>query len=328
MEGMVNSQKGSYLMHRFKNILLLYDKRPEYRLNIKRGVQLATRNEARLTVVDVIEEESWDSAEPYVSASFPDLKQLVTEARQKDLESAIEPIRQQGLDVRAKLLHGKTFLEIIREVLRDDHDLVIKTAQGEDGLKDMLFGGTAMHLMRKCPCPVWVVKKGENEHYDRIIAAVDPDPSDEQKNQLNFKIMDLATSLANLEQSELLVVHAWSLYGETILRGGVGRMDREEIDRLVREAEAGHKEGLSNLLEKYDLHGLNYRVHLIKGEAGRVIPELAEKKQADLIVMGTLSRSGVAGFFIGNSAEKIIQKVNCSVLTVKPDGFVTPVQLS
>jgi nucleotide-binding universal stress UspA family protein len=192
----------------------------------------------------------------------------------------------------------------------------------------MLFGSTAMHLMRKCPCPVWVVKKGENERYDRIIAAVDPDPSDEQRNQLNFKIMDLATSLAKLEQSELLVVHAWSLYGETILRGGVGRMDREKIDKLVREAEAEHEEGLNNLLEKYDLQGLNHQVHLIKGTAGIVIPDVAEKERADLIVMGTLSRSGVAGFLIGNTAEKILQKVDCSVLALKPDGFATPVKLS
>jgi nucleotide-binding universal stress UspA family protein len=67
---------------------------------------------------------------------------------------------------------------------------------------------------------------------------------------------------------------------------------------------------------------------LIKGEAGRVIPELAAKKEADLIVMGTLSRSGVAGFLIGNTAEKILHKVDCSVLTIKPEGFVTPVKVS
>ena len=102
-------------------------------------------------------------------------------------------------------------------------------------------------------------------------------------------------------------------------------MDQKEIDRLVREAEATHKRGLNDLLQKYDLQGLNYRVHLIKGEAGKVIPERAERKRADLIVMGTLSRSGVRGFLIGNTAEKILQKVDCSVLAVKPDGFVTPV---
>jgi len=315
-------------MHRFKNILLLHDSRPKHQLTTKRGVDLAGRNQARLTVVDVIEDDSWDSGEFYASASFRELKQLVIEERQKDLESAIEPVRQQGLDVRAKLLFGKPFLEIIREVLRENHDLVIKTAQGEGGLKGMFFGSTATHLMRKCPCPVWVVKEEENERYDRIIAAVDPDLSDEQINELNIKIMDVATSLAKLEESELLVVHAWSLHGETILRGGVGRMDQEEIDSLVREAEATHRTRLNNLLQKYDLQDLNHRVHLSKGEAGRVIPELVEKKRADLIVMGTLSRTGVAGFLIGNTAEKILNKVDCAVLAVKPDGFVTPVKLS
>ena len=315
-------------MRRFKNILLLHDGRSEQHLTMKRGVDLAWRNQAKLTVVDVIEEDSWVSGEIYGLEPFQELKQLISEDRQKELDIVIEPLRQQGLDVRAKLLFGKPFLEIIREVLRENHDLVMKTAQGEGGLKGMLFGSTAMHLMRKCPCPVWVVKRGENERFDRIIAAVDPDPLDEQRNQLNFKIMDLATSLAKIEQSILLVVHAWSLYGETILRSGRGRMNREEIDTMVREAEAEHKERLNNLLQKYELQDLKHRVHLIKGEAGRVIPELAEKKRADLIVMGTLSRSGVAGFLIGNTAEKIIHEVDCSVLTVKPDGFVTPVKLS
>ena len=313
-------------MHRFKNILLLYDRRPEHHLTLKRGVDLARRNQARLTVVDVIEEDSWDSGEPYASTPFRELKQLVIEERQKGLERAIEPNVQEGLDVRAKLLFGKPFLEIIREVLRENHDLVMKTAQGEGGVKDMLFGSTAMHLMRKCPCPVWVVKQGGNERYDRIIAAVDPDPSDERRNKLNVKIMDLAISLAELERGELLVVHAWSLYGETILRGGVGRMDQAELDRLVRDAEAAHKARLNDLLQKYDLQGLTYQAHLVKGEAGKIIPELAAKKSADLIVLGTLSRSGVAGFLIGNTAEKILHQVDCSVLAVKPDGFVTPVK--
>jgi nucleotide-binding universal stress UspA family protein len=105
-------------------------------------------------------------------------------------------------------------------------------------------------------------------------------------------------------------------------------MDQGEMDQLVREAEATHTRGLSDLLQKYDLQSLNYRVHLIKGEAGRVIPEVAAQNEADLIVMGTPSRSGVAGFLIGNTAEKILHKVDCSVLVVKPDGFVTPVKVS
>ena len=167
----------------------------ECRLDFNRVKYRVYRNNA---FGSLIEDDSWDSGELYSSAPFREHKQLVIQERQEDLESAIEPMRQQGLDVRAKLLHGKPFLEIIREVLRKDHDLVIRTAQGEGGLKGMLFGSTATHLMRKCPCPVWVVKEEENERYDRIIASVDPDPSTEQRNKLNVKITDVAISLAKV----------------------------------------------------------------------------------------------------------------------------------
>jgi nucleotide-binding universal stress UspA family protein len=64
----------------------------------------------------------------------------------------------------------------------------------------------------------------------------------------------------------------------------------------------------------------------LKGEAGDVIPGLAQVKQVDLIVMGTVSRSGLPGFLIGNSAEKVLPLVDCSLLTVKPEGFVSPVK--
>ena len=124
-------------MHRFKNILLLYDARPEHDFTRKRAADLARRNQARLTVVDVIEEDSWDSGEIYASPPFQDLKQFVIKERQKELKAAIERMSQQGLDIAAKLLFGKPFLEIIRQVLRENHDLVIKAAQGEGGFHDL-----------------------------------------------------------------------------------------------------------------------------------------------------------------------------------------------
>jgi nucleotide-binding universal stress UspA family protein len=66
---------------------------------------------------------------------------------------------------------------------------------------------------------------------------------------------------------------------------------------------------------------------MLKGESGHLIPQLAAKLKVGLIVMGTVSRTGVAGLLIGNSAERILRRVDCSVLTVKPDGFVTPVRV-
>jgi universal stress protein E len=42
--------------------------------------------------------------------------------------------------------------------------------------------------------------------------------------------------------------------------------------------------------------------------------------------MGIVSRAGIAGLLIGNTAEIVLQKVDCSMLTVKLEGFVTPVK--
>jgi hypothetical protein len=67
---------------------------------------------------------------------------------------------------------------------------------------------------------------------------------------------------------------------------------------------------------------IDNRIHLLKGDAEALIPALA-KKRIEIIVMGTVIRTGIAGFIVGNTAENILQRVDCSVLTVKPDGFVS-----
>jgi nucleotide-binding universal stress UspA family protein len=56
-----------------------------------------------------------------------------------------------------------------------------------------------------------------------------------------------------------------------------------------------------------------------------VIPWVVRKRKIDLLVMGTICRTGIPGFIIGNTAEKVLDTINCSVLTVKPVGFVSPV---
>jgi universal stress protein E len=223
-------------------------------------------------------------------------------------------------------MYGIPFIEIIQEVLRSQHDLVMTTAEGRMGLKDTLFGNTTMHLMRKCPCPVWVIKPGQPRQFGRILAAVDLVQDDKDRTALTTKIIELATSLARLGQSELLIVHAWRMYGESMIRGR-GGLSTEEVERLLRETQDAHRQWLIELLQQHPLEDLKYEVYLLKGEAGALITELAQAKAIDLIVMGTVSRAGIAGLLIGNTAEKVLQQVDCSMLTVKPNGFVTPVQL-
>ena len=69
------------------------------------------------------------------------------------------------------------------------------------------------------------------------------------------------------------------------------------------------------------------QTHLLKGWARKEVPLLAKRIEADLVVMGTVVRTGVPGFFMGNTAETILDQIDCSVLAIKPSGFVTPVTL-
>ena len=352
-------------MKRFKNILVVLDPESGNETLIKRAVTVGQRNQAQLTVVvvikkatlplqaepsvvgeepiiNIIEEIPYDTPVPVTSKSpqdyqeripvtieeIPlDVQEHIIQEEKHDLEQIVASIRQAGVQVSSKVLSGSPFVEIIREVLRGGYDLVMITAESRRGLKEALFGRTTMHLMRKCPCPVWVMNPAQPEHYSHILAAVDPNPFYEQRNALNIQVLDLATSLAHRERCELLIIHTYTSTLESYVRSGRISVPQSKLDEWGRELRDTRRRSLLELLQLYDLENLNHQVYLLKGEAGILIPALAAARKVELIVMGTLSRSGVAGFFIGNTAEKVLRQVDCSVLTIKPEGFITPVKL-
>jgi universal stress protein E len=314
-------------MQRFKNILPVTDGMGGSDAALIRAVFLAKRNHARLTLLSVLDRLPRDMQRLVTIMTPAALQDFAIEERMKDLKGLLDPIRREDVQVEAKALCGTPFLEIIRQVLREKHDLVMMTESPADGLKGMFIGGTAMRLMRKCPCPVWVVKSTQSGTFGRILAAVDPSSSDEERNALNVRIMDLATSLARLERSELHILHAWTRFSEKTLRAGPARLPEQEVERIIAEGRRSHQELLGNLLNRYPLDDQKHHIYLVEGEAAPVIRELAESKGIDLIVMGTVCRTGFRGFFIGNTAERVLSQVDCSVLTVKPDGFVSPVEL-
>jgi hypothetical protein len=132
--------------------------------------------------------------------------------------------------VSTNVLQGRPHIEMVREVLRGGHDLLMKEAEPNENVP---FGSTDMHLLRTCPCPLWLVKPGQGDRpFSQILAPVDPAPPPDEADLLHIKadlapkdvaldtkILDLAGSLANNEGAELHVLHAWSAPGEGLLRG-------------------------------------------------------------------------------------------------------------
>ena len=69
----------------------------------------------------------------------------------------------------------------------------------------------------------------------------------------------------------------------------------------------------------------SFKKLLLQGYAEQLIPQQVEKTEADLLVIGSVARTGIQGFIMGNTAEEVLSNVKCDVLTLKPDGFVSPV---
>ena len=325
-------------MKRFKDILCVMEPQAACQCALERAVALAENNQARVTIATITERVPEGMRIPEGGPGPGDMQARLMEAQARSLETLIEPYRAR-VKINVKVLVGTSFLEIIREVLRNEHDLVIKCPESPDWL-DRLFAGDDMHLLRKCPCPVWLVKPEESGSYQRILAAVDVDDSHppaelKTRQALNDMVMELAGSSAVSEFAELHVVHAWEAIGESALRHSAFMSQPEDkVNTYVEQVRQHHAQLLDTLMQetraKLGPDAMDFikpQLHLLKGSARKEIPALAKRLQVDCIVMGTVARTGVRGFIMGNTAETILEQIDCSVLAIKPPGFETPVTL-
>jgi nucleotide-binding universal stress UspA family protein len=144
----------------------------------------------------------------------------------------------------------------------------------------------------------------------------------------------MSISLAHREGAELHVVHAWMADAENALRGVRSNMSETQVDQYVSGIKASREHLLVRLMQQARgwvgqdvFDAVEPKTHVVKGPAQKVVTELARTLAADLVVMGTVGRTGIPGFLIGNTAETILGGIECSVLAVKPDGFISPIEL-
>lgn len=310
------------MQRRFKNILLYAPPEIPVEPAMRYAIRLATRNEGAITVVDCVE-----PAPTVVKKLLPaswNLETVVSHDRQSRLDQLANELSAWEVPVTTKVLVGRPAVEITREVLHSGQDLIIKTAQGALNHKEeAFFGTTAIRLMRICPCPVCVVDPAEDDRFDRILAAIDPQTDEPEHCELNKKILELAVSLAEREEGQLDILATWSAFAESILHV---KMSDEEVSAYIDASRSAAQQRLDKLLVSFGSRIDPQRVHLLHGDPERVILDFTLQRKIDMLVMGTVGRHGLSGILMGNTAEMIIHKVRCSVLAVKPDAFVSPVK--
>lgn len=304
-------------MRRFKNILFVDLSDQDMQPALRRTAKLAATNEANLAVLGVVPEPSrFDQITRRGSCTLPE---VIAEHTHRQLVDQVKRLRSKQ-PVKIDVAVGVPFISIIERVLAADHDLLVITDDGPDSPN----ASTAKHLLRKCPCPVWVMRPSKARR-QRILAAIDVQ-GDAEPSNLNRLILDLATSQVHLTDADLHIAHAWTLYGESTLQNSAFlRVKPGELERLLNDARDDSQLSLDRTLSAYSLDNTDAHVHLVKGPPGDAILKLANKYRITLLVMGTVGRTGVPGLIVGSTAERILDHVNCSILAVKPEGFVSPV---
>ena len=308
-------------MKRFRKIMMVYNQAPAHQPALAHVMTLAGQTGAQLTFVDVLENLHL-APDPSHVALPDDLIAL----RREDIAVNLKSLGTEMGRVDIKVLVGNPPIEIIREVLRGGHDLVVKTAQGPDtGLSGRLFGSTAIKLMRKCPVPVWAFKPAHEISLPRVLAAVGPPPENGKGNRLNEDIISLAAAFARAAAGRLDIMHCWRLPGESILSTGRTRISETALGAMRTQAEIRARDHLDASLLSQDLKQIQHQTHLLPGRVAAVLPSFIETERIDLVVMGSLTQAGITGLFSGSTAEQIFHVANCAVMVVKPPDFVSPV---
>ncbi|MFX0207485.1 MAG: universal stress protein [Candidatus Hodarchaeota archaeon] len=199
---------------------------------------------------------------------------------------------EENIPVETKLIEYGDPAESILETC-GEYDLVIMGGRGEGDTEEFELGSVAKKIVRHSKCPVLLVKK--RSPITKLLVPIDG--SDYAKKALNY-----AVRLAEKYNAELTLLN--------VARGAPP----------VIEQDVAKSEGQSILDEertKVETSGLKPEIQVEYGSPAKVITDVAEKGNYDLIVMGSRGRSGIRRFLLGGVSDKVSHSAKCSVLIVK-----------
>lgn len=314
-------------MTHIERVLIAIDDDSATDLALQAGLALARDHGARARLVVVLQDiERWSSSLSDV-VSAEELRSRYSQHRRAQMERLVEQ-HGAGVEAHIEVTTGVPFVEVIRKALAWDASLIVQASHPAASGQGY-FTSADWHLIRKSPIPVWIVKR-QDYPPGRVGAAVELISSEPHADEFNRQILALAASMAAQADAQLTVFSAWNLPGEATLRNSAFlRVPPEKLERALERTRMDaerHRARLAEWLEQQSLlpaERVTWRLE--NGQPRDAIPAFVADAQIDLLVMGTVGRTGIPGVLIGNTAETVLSRIQCSALTLKPSPFITPV---
>ena len=272
-------------------------KRP-VQLAVRQAFQVASGGRIPVTLASILQKSS---AGWFASHEDAD-RQLIQDRAAAD--AVLSELQQQyaadaksGTQVDCVVRIGDAWEELIRMAGNRPDTLIVCGTRDLGSLRRVLFGSTGLKLLRLAPGPVWIVKPPaeENDAVD-IVACTDLGP-------VGADVIRTAVSMASKISARVHVVYAAE-------KGS----DVTELTGKVHEQLAA---------TDYRTLLAGVKVQVFVGDADECILNAVREANADLVILGTSSRTGVSGLLPGSTVERLLPELRCSVLALKPEGFRT-----
>ncbi len=324
--GSEGSQEGSQGMPERQSVLVSVDNSPEFPTTLSRARHIALRLDAPLMLVSVL-------YDPYVagrrfgdSDGLKKLRRAVMQRELEGLEVLCNDIAKSGLTVSGRVVWDRPKADALaRQVMALDPLMLVVSAHRTRLVDKLLLSYTDWQVLSRVPCPVLRVADRPYADEPVIAVAVDPMHDNDKPAAFDDRLVASAIELRDGLGGELALLHAVEdLQAVVMLTApGGGAMPVADAD-LQTALEDEHRKRLQALAGRHGIERQN--LHIASGIDTMVLSGFAESLHADVMVMGIVSRSRFKEVVVGNTAERLVERLSCDLLAVKPEGFECPVK--
>lgn len=300
-----------------RRILVGTDFSPTAAVAVDWAVELARQQGARVELVHAVALPP--SVPEYVSPSAivpaPVFDEEVRRAARARLEKEAAALRGRsgdgGIEADVWLALGTPSTVICDRAAETGALAIVVGTRGLTGLRHLLLGSTAERVVQKAPCPVLSVHPEDRPRALRTVL-IPTDFSEDAERAIHTARKLLAPLSPPPEDTRLVLLHAFNLPIEYTAYGPI-----PTSVHYLQDTGLDAERRLQEMADRLIAEGLSADWVAREGDPSVVIVEEAERRQADLIAMGTHGRSGLRHLLLGSTAERVVQHAACPVMTVR-----------
>ncbi len=290
-------------------ILIIADPAGKRQVALERGIALAQQLGAQVLVAGFVYESLGAQGITDKALKEQATKKIIA-ARKKELQAQVRALKTACMKVDTRVIWEKNIHQwILKQCKQRRYDAVIKTGHRSEYF---MYTSTDWQLLRECRAPVMIVAEKKWRNTRPILAAVDMTSKSRAKRQLNKQVIETAKYYAEAFDCDLHVLHAIHL--SPVLT----ELDLIDVETHALQVKESLRKTVDKLSKEHQLDPKQFRMK--QGPIEKVITSEAARIRAQLVVMGTVARSGVTAALLGNTAEKVLTHLRTDVLAIKHSG--------